>query len=174
MTRNGTLDRWTLAALSAAALTIAIAPKALADPGWRRWKHADHGRWGHSEQRVVYRETDRGSAAPVLAGLLGGFVLGATMTHPHAVLVRERECAPPPPRYRYEDAGGDRWWDTLDECRDAAYDRYGPRVIRVVDDRTGRCVQVYYWKHDHFISDSDREDGYRDQGRGNDNRDDNN
>ena len=172
MTHNRTLTRWTLAALSAAALTIAIAPGAQADPGWRRWKHADHGRWGRNEQRVVYRETDRGGAGPVLAGLLGGFVLGATMAHPHAVLVRERECAPPPPRYRYEDASGDRWWDTLDECRDAAYDRYGPRVIRVMDERTGNCVQVYYWNYDHFSSDSDREDGYRGQNRGYDNRDD--
>jgi hypothetical protein len=172
MTRNRTLNRWTLAALSAAALTLAIAQSAQADPGWRRWKQLDHGRWGRTEQRVVFRQTECGSAAPVLAGLIGGFVLGATMTHPHVGLVHEREYAPPPPRYRYEDAYGDRWWDTLGECREAAYERYGPRVIKVVDERTERCVQVLYWSHDHFITDSDGEEGYRDRNRDYDNRDD--
>ena len=171
MTRNRTMNRWTLAALSSVALTLAIAQSAQADHGGRRWKHVDHGHWGQGEPVVVYRQAEYGSAGPVLAGLIGGFVLGASMTRPHAVVVHERECAPPPPRYRYEDASGDRWWDTLGECREAAYERYGPRVIKVVDERTGRCVQVLYWKHDHFITDSDREDGYRDQGWSNDNRD---
>ena len=162
MTHTRTLLRWTTAALAAATLSLAIAQSAQADPGWRRWKRVDHGRHSRVVQRVVFRDADHDGAGPVLAGLIGGFVLGAAMTHPHAVVVHERECAPPPPRYRYEDASGDRWWDTLDECRDAAYDRYGPRVIRVVDARTGRCVETLYWKHDHFISDSDPDDGYRD------------
>jgi hypothetical protein len=158
MTRNRSLHRWTLAALSAAALTLTIAPIAQADPGWRRWKHEDRGRWGRPEHRVVYREMDRGGAGPALAGLIGGFVLGATLTHPHPVYVHQTQCAPPAPVYRYEDGNGERWWDTLDEAREAAYDRYGPRVIKVVDARTNRCVDTLYWKQDHFISDTDRYD----------------
>ena len=188
MTRTRTLHRWTIAALSAAALVLTIAQTAQADPGWRRWKHAERGRWGRPESRVVYREVDRGGAGPVLAGLIGGFVLGATMTHPHPVVVQEREYAPPPPpqplyrydgqgytapapRYRYEDGNGERWWDTLDECREAAYDRNGPRVIRVVDARTNRCVETLYWKHDHFISDDDRADDDRGPQTNDDSRD---
>ena len=171
MKRTRSLHRWTLAALSAAALALTLTPAAQADPGWRRWKHAEHGRWGRPEHRVVYREVDRGGAGPVLASLIGGFVLGATMTHPHAVVVQEHEYAPPPPRYRYEDVSGDRWWDTLDECREAAYDRDGPRVIKVVDARTDRCVETLYWKHDHFISDDDHADDDRGPYRNDDSRD---
>ncbi len=171
MTRTRTLHRWTLAALSAAALALTIAPAAQADPGWRRWKHAEHGRWSRPGSRVEYRVADRGGAGPMLAGLIGGFVLGATLTQPHAVVGHERACAPAPPRYRYEDAYGDRWWDTLDECREAAYDRDGPRVIKVVDARTDRCVETLYWKHDHFIPDDERADDERGHDRNDDSRD---
>ena len=173
MKRTRSLHRWTLVALSAAALALTIAPAAQADPGWRRWRHAEHGRWGRPGRVVEYREMDHGGAGPALAGLIGGVVLGAALTHPHAVVVHEEAYAAPPshyryddqgytppppppqPRYRYEDVSGDRWWDTLDECREAAYDRDGPRVIKVVDARTDRCVETLYWKHDHFISDED-------------------
>jgi hypothetical protein len=167
MTRTRTLHRWTLAALSAALLTITIAQSAQADPGWRRWQRVNHGRPAGHAMRFAYRDADRGGAGPMLAGLIGGFVLGATMARPQEVVVHERVYAPPPPRYRYEDASGERWWDTLDECREAALDRYGPRVIRIVDARTDRCVETLYWKHDHFISDSDGpSDGpYRDDSR---------
>jgi hypothetical protein len=189
MTRTRTLHRWTLAALAAATLALTIAQTAQADPGWRRWKHAEHGRWGRPAHRVVYREVDHGSAGPALAGLIGGFVLGATFGHPQAVVVHERVCAPPPshyryedrgytpppppqPLYRYEDVSGDRWWDTLDECREAAAnDRDGPRVIKVMDARTNRCVETLYWKHDHFVSDDDRADDDRGPYRNDDSRD---
>ena len=201
MTRTRPLHRWTFAALLAAVLTLTLAQVAAADPGWRRWKHDDRGRDGRHERVMVYRDRDRG-AGPVLAGLIGGFVLGA-MTHPQPVVVHERVYvpappryvdeqgyAPPPPRYsderpsapapaprysderpsappqapdyRYEDSNGERWWDTFGECSQAANDRDGPRVIRVVDARTNRCVDTLYWKHDHFISDDDR--NYDDRG----------
>ncbi len=171
MTRNRTLHRLALVALTAAAFTLTIAQSAQADPGWRRWKRVDHGRNGRVVQRVVFRDAGHYGAGPVFAGLIGGFVLGATMTHQHPVVVRERvyaqpqhvyapqrEYAPPAPGYRYEDGNGERWWDTLDECREAARDRDGPRVIRIVDARDGRCVDTLYWKFDHFVSDSGRDD----------------
>ena len=160
MTRNLRLHRWTHAALIAAALTLTIAGAAQADSGWRRWKH-EGPRFGSSRRVVVLRERDHGGAGPALAGLISGFVLGATMAHPQPVVVHDREYVPVHPRYRYEDSWSSRWWDSLDECRDAAFEPHGPRVIRVVDNRTDECVRTLYWKHDHFVSDEDRDD-YRD------------
>jgi len=69
----------------------------------------------------------------------------------------ERTYAQPAPVYRYEDGNGERWWDTLDECTDAARGVHGPRVIHVVDDKTNAVVKTLYWKHDHWISDQDRD-----------------
>lgn len=164
MTLKPSLTRWTLAALALATGLATFSTAALADPGGRRWKHVDHGRWGrHGSRVVVVREVDhhRG-AGPALAGLVGGFILGSALSHAQPVVVHERECAPPPPRYRYEDAYGNRWWDTLDECSDAAWGRYGPRVIRVVNDRTDVCVQVLYWKHGHWVNDRDDRDDWDD------------
>ena len=74
----------------------------------------------------------------------------------------EHEQASPPqaqqaPRYRYEDGNGERWWDTLDECTDAARGNRGPRVIHVVNDETNDVVKTLYWKHDHWVSDQDRD-----------------
>ena len=163
------LQRLTLAALIASAGLATVASSAGAE-SWHWYK--THGRgpafvaprpfYGG---RVVVR--DRGPG-PALAGLIGGFVLGAALTHPQPVVVRERvvyepapACDPGPvvresvPTYRYEDAWGDRWWDTLDECTDAARADHGPRVIKVVDDETNQVVRTLYWKHDHWISDDD-------------------
>jgi polyhydroxyalkanoate synthesis repressor PhaR len=145
MLRHRTLHRWTLAALTFAALTLAIANTAGADPVWRHGRHGDF-RYAGPGRVVVMHD----GAGPMLAGLIGGFVLGAALTHPRPVYVEEHaRVAPPPvyrddrgyreapPRYRYEDGRYDRYWDTLDECREAALDPHGPRVIKVVDARTG-------------------------------------
>ncbi len=71
----------------------------------------------------------------------------------------ERQYAPSAPAYRYEDGNGERWWDALDECTQAAYDVRGPRVIHEVDIATNRTVRSLYWKRDHWISDDDNWDG---------------
>ena len=162
MTLRTSLHRWTLAALLVATATTTLAPLAQADRGGRRYKQYGHGGWGRPATRVVYRERDHGGAGPALAGLLGGLIIGAAISHAQPVVVHERTCAPPPPRYRYEDAYGNRWWDTLDECSDAAWSSRGPRVIRVVDARNDECVQTLYWKHGHWISDRDSNDRGRD------------
>jgi hypothetical protein len=155
MLRNPTIHRMTLAALAATALTLTLAPAALADPGSRRWKHDGPRYVGATRRVVVLRERDRFDGGSALAGFIGGMVIGAALSHPHPVVVHE--CAPPPPVYRYEDAWSSRWWDSIDGCRDAAYDRHGPRVIRVVNVHSGACVRTLYWKHDHFVADDDRD-----------------
>ncbi len=174
MIRNATLNRWMLATTTIAALSLTLAPLAQAYPGGRHGEHRGHARWGRPWGVTVVHE-HRGGAGPALAGLIGGFVLGAAMAQSHPVVVHERvyssgpvyrgnECrrddgyrdeARTVVRYRYEDPNSDRWWDTLDECRDPQYGSDLPRVINVVEISTGRCVRTMYWKHDHWISDDD-------------------
>ncbi|HTR96296.1 MAG TPA: hypothetical protein VMH61_00195 [Candidatus Acidoferrales bacterium] len=141
--------------------------------------------------RPVYYRRGYGPG-PVFAGLVGGIALGAILANPApaycpapVVVVPNTvydEPAPvvtpaptpssddpapgvsqgTPPKYRYEDAWGDRWWDTLDECTQAARGTHGPRVIKIVDDESNQTVRTLYWKHDHWISD----DGDDDRDRG--------
>jgi len=169
MTRHRTIHRWMLAAMPAAALTLAIAGAAQADPGWHRWRR-DVPRHGYPARVAVFRDGMRQGAGPAIAGLIGGFVLGTAFAQSHPVIVRERVFVPEPdvdapraayvpamPRLRYEDAAYERSWDTLGDCREAALDPHGPRVVRVIDTRSGDCIRTLYWKHDHFIADDDRE-----------------
>lgn len=164
-----TLHRLTLVALLVTTATAALAPAARAELPWRRPHRgvvvlAGGPAWAGPRVVVRARAYDVGPA-PVLAGLVGGFVLGAALAHAQPVVVappvvvREPVCAPPPPAYRYEDAYGDRWWDTLDECTQAACGFHGPRVIHVVEAGSDRLVRTLYWKHDHWISDDDDWDG---------------
>lgn len=159
MKLHATLTRLMLAALVLSAGTLALAQDAHADRGgWRRYKQVRRGPWDSPVSRVVYRDRGHDSAGPMFAGLIGGMIIGAALSHPHAVVVRERECAPPPPRYRYEDAYSDRYWDSIDECRQPQYGYECPRVVRVIEVSSGRCERTLYWKHDHWISDDDRHD----------------
>jgi hypothetical protein len=214
MTLRTSLHRWTLATLLVAVGVATFAPMAQADQGWRRYKHVERGPWrdyGHSSYRsgyrgawggprgvMVFRERDHGGGMPLIAGLVGGMILGSVLqSHSQPVVVHDRYCPPqvierqryyepqvvepqrerdyeppaveqqrdrddeqqaqPAPVYRYEDGNGERWWDTLDECTDAARGARGPKVIKVVDDRTNELVKTLYWSHDHWISDQDRD-----------------
>ena len=196
MTLKPSQHRWTLAALLVAVCAVTFAPMALADHGSRRWKHTNrgpahyasghrshYGAWRGPGARVVIRDRHYYGPGPVLAGLVGGFILGSVL-NPRPVVVRERYSAPPvvvhehyyndndreepraiereryeepqaapAPVYRYEDGNGERWWDTLDECTDAARDRDGPRVIKVVEDGTNQLVKTLYWNKDRWIED---------------------
>jgi hypothetical protein len=177
MKLHASLTRLTFAALIVSAGTLALAPTAHADHGWRRYKQVRRGPWDAPVSRVVYRDRVHDGAGPVFAGLIGGMILGAALSHPHPVVVRERVydsgydrghgrgcergydrvVAPPAPLYRYEDVDSDRYWDSLDECRQPQYGYECPRVVRVVEISSGRCARTMYWKHDHWISDDDRE-----------------
>lgn len=154
MTLSTTLHRWTLAALLLAVATTTFAPLAQASPG-RRWKNVRHGR---PVSRVVIRDRHHGGAGPALAGLVGGLIIGAAISNAHPVMAHDYRCAPARPRYRYEDAYSNRWWDTLDECTDAAWGHHGPRVIRVVEFGSDECVRTLYWHHGHWSDDRYRDD----------------
>lgn len=234
MTLNTTLHRWTLATLLVAVSAATFAPSAFADQGWRRYKHDGRAPWGYSQggynqggyhsdwhgsdSRVVIREGYHGgSGVPLLAGLVGGMILGSVLqSHAQPVVVhdsyvgrpsdsycaphviqRDSYCAPrvvehvhcysqpqacdrshddryddngpqydsqgddvpyldPGTVYRFEDGNGERWWDTLDECSDAARNNGGPHVIRVIEDRSNRLVVTLYWSRDHWINEQNR------------------
>ena len=147
MKLSTTLQRWTATGLLATACFLTLAPAAQAGHGYghRRYK-------GVNEVRVVRRDHDsrvvvreRSSAGPVLAGILGGFILGAAVAGQHPTVVRERECAPPPPRYRYFDPYCDEYMEDLDECRLHQRDHRHPRVVRVIEISSGDCVQDLRW-----------------------------
>jgi hypothetical protein len=77
----------------------------------------------------------------ITAGLIGGFILGSALnSNGHPVVVHERHHYRPRPVvvYRYYDPYGDDWYDSLDECE---FRRGGPRVIQVIDVRSGREVR---------------------------------
>ena len=99
-------------------------------------------------QRTVVVHRSGSDFAPVLAGLIGGFVLGATVTH-----------AAPPVEVGYA------YWDPYCEDRYASLDRYEwhlrhcnhPRMVRVLDARSGECVGSEVWRDGRWCP----QDGYR-------------
>lgn len=83
--------------------------------------------------RVVY-ERNHSNAGAVLGGFVGGLVLGAVLgsaSQAHAQA-----------EYVYQDPYTDQCYDSydayLEQCR---YQRH-PRVVRVIEVRTGRCVST--------------------------------
>ncbi len=136
MHTNAAVSRWIAAGLLATTV-LTFASTASADHGRRRFKGVQGGR---GFERVVIRERSH-SAAPVIAGLIGGFILGsAVSSNAHPVMVHERRyCAPRPVVvYRYYDPYGDDWYDSLDQCE---FRHGGPRIIQVIDVRSGREVR---------------------------------
>ena len=89
-------------------------------------------------QRVVIRE--HSSAAPAVAALIGGFLLGtAVSANEHPVYVHEPVYyARPVVVYRYWDPYAGVWYDNLDECH---FRYHHPRIVQVVDVSNGRCVR---------------------------------
>lgn len=135
MTPRTLVTRWITAGLLVAAV-LSIASTAFADRGGRRFKGVNNGFHG---QRVVIRERSS-SAGPAVAGLIGGFLLGTAVAgNAHPVYVRERYCQRPVVEYRYYDPYGDDWYDSLDQCGSS---RRHPRIIQVIDIRSGRSVRT--------------------------------
>ena len=127
---NSNLSR-TIHSAVLAALLVSTASVAYADG--RRWKGAVPA---YPVQRVIVRE--HSSAAPAVAALIGGFILGSAIANAHPVVVHEAYCAPPVAVYRYYDPYQGVWYDSLDEC---SFHPYHPAVVQVVDVRSGRCVR---------------------------------
>ena len=138
MKPNATVTRWITAGLLATTV-LSFASTAFADRGChsRRFKGV---RGDQGAQRVVIRERSS-SAGPAIAGLIGGFILGSAYhSNSRPVVVHERQCYQPRPVvvYRYYDPYGDDWYDSLDACE---FRHGGPRIIQVIDIRSGREVR---------------------------------
>jgi hypothetical protein len=136
MTRHAQTRRWLTAGL------IATTALALASPAFagssRRFKGVSHS---SPVQRVVVREHSSG-AGPVLAGLIGGVILGAALSsNAYPVVVHERVHRRPVVVYRYYDPYDDVWFDSLDDCDFRGHRRH-PRVIHVIEVRSGRHIQT--------------------------------
>ena len=136
MKRQLHATRWITAGLVAATV-LSCASAAFADRGgFRRYKGADEGFTG---QRLIVRGHSS-STGPALAGLIGGFLLGAAVSaNAHPVFVHAHYCPRPVVAYRYYDPYGDDWYDSLDQC--CAGHRH-PRIIQVIDVRSGREVRT--------------------------------
>ncbi len=143
----------TIAVLMLSVITLgSLAPVALADrggiPHWRnngpRGREIRYAPQGWSGGPVfVQRHSDAG---PVLAGVVGGLILGAMLSHAQpAVQVH----------YSYWDPYGNAGFATFGECQDFIWRHDHPRVIRVIDDSDGRCVRTLYWRHGGWSDDDD-------------------
>lgn len=159
-----TKTRWTAIALIATTSLLALAPAANADHGRGRGAHRYKGmpvvHVEHRAPRYVVRE---GSAAPLIAGLVGGFVLGSVINNSAPRRVEYVE------QYRYYDPYEGDWYDSMDSYwHRSRYCRH-PRVLRVVEVRSGDCVRVIRW-NDGRWNECDR-DSYRGYDRGYDRND---
>lgn len=135
------VNRWITAGL-AAVTVLSMASTAFADRGgFRRYKGVGDG---IPTRNVIIRERSSG-AGPALAGLIGGFILGAAVTsNARPVYVEHRHyCAPPAPVYRYYDPDDDYWYDSLDEC---SVGRHHPSLLVVIDVRSGREVRRLHYR----------------------------
>jgi hypothetical protein len=93
----------------------------------------------HRSPRVVVRES---GAGPVLAGVLGGIVLGTVIAHAQPTTVVRERVVVREARYRYHDPYCDTWYDDLDECRLAYREHRHPRRIRVIEVRSGDHIET--------------------------------
>ncbi len=152
MKRHAHVTRWITLGLVAAAV-VSFASTASADHGGRRFKGVDGG---FPRDRVIIRERSS-SAGPAIAGLIGGFLLGtAVSSNGYPVVVHDRYAYHHPVVvYRYYDPYGDYWYDSLDECQ---FSRHRPRVIEVIDVRSGREMRRLRFHDGHWLSAADFDD----------------
>jgi len=144
MTLPRTLNRTLAIALLASTALLALAPVAMAGNGPRKYKYrARHD--GHAH-RVVVRES---SAAPLVAGLIGGFLLGQVVSNAQAapVVVHEHRYVHEP-RHRYYDPYCDEWFSSLSVCREHSWNHRHPAVVRVYNGRGGDCLRTMRWSRD--------------------------
>jgi hypothetical protein len=137
------LKRWIAAGLLASTALTLAAPAIARD---RRYK----GVQSSPVERVYVRERSS-SAAPLVAGLIGGFILGSAVSQSRTVVTQD-DCDQPYgyshpvayPSYRYYDPYGDDWYDSLDQCE---FHSGGPRVVFVIDVRSGHRVRSLQYRY---------------------------
>ena len=129
--------RWVTGAVLAALAVATISPAA--EAGHRRYK----GVSGYCPPPVVrhYRHAPRvhyyqrhSDAAPLFAGLIGGFVLGSALAHAQA------------PDHYYFDPYCHERFASLALYRSHFHHRHHPRVVRVIEVESGDCIDTYWWR----------------------------
>uniref|UniRef100_A0A832MJ95 Uncharacterized protein n=1 Tax=Eiseniibacteriota bacterium TaxID=2212470 RepID=A0A832MJ95_UNCEI len=149
-------QRWIAATLAGVMVLGTVSP-AWAGSGKRRYKGARvvetrivRHAWRPPVQHIVVRESN---AAPVVAGILGGLILGAAIAH---------AGAPPADHYYYWDPYCERRFASLEMYRGHFGRHHHPRIVRVIEVDSGRCAYTYRW-HDgawHRWDDGRWDDGY--------------
>lgn len=149
MTSRPRFARWTAGLLLVLLATTLAAPAADAGHSKKKWKYRKAYDSPACEtivvrhryappRRVVVRHYD--DPAPVLAGFLGGLFLGATLNHAAS------------DGYFYYDPYCHERFASLDLYHRHFSKHYHPRIVRVVEVRTGRWVDSYHydrgaWRH---------------------------
>jgi hypothetical protein len=153
MTTRTRTPRW-FTALAATAIVLAtVAPAAQAGHGPGRGSKVRAAYGGYVPVQRVYAH-EHSDAAPLLAGLIGGFVLGAMATHEQPVVHVSTA-----------------YWDPYCEARWVDLDQYEwhlrhhrhPWMARVIDMRTGRCVGHEAWHGGGWRDDDDDRREYDDR-----------
>ncbi len=166
---SATTRRWTAGTLCTVLALGTLAPAALAGRGpGSGYKVRARSRGHQVIERVVYPQRgvivhrSSSNVAPVLAGLIGGFVLGTAVAHAGQPAI---------------EASSYYYWDPYCEERMASLDRYEwhlrhshhPAVVRVIDVRSGECMRREIWRDGGWRCDDNwRGDEYgrgRDRGR---------
>lgn len=131
------IQRPIVVVMLAAFMLATFAPLAEADRRKRRYKGGrGYTRVVERHHAPVHRYYRRGdsNAGPLVAGLIGGFILGALTTK----AARQE-------KYVYWDPYCERGYSSFDDCRAHWGCHDGPKVLYQVDSRSGRCVDA--WRH---------------------------
>ena len=156
--------RWTAAALLVIVTAAAGAP--VAEAGSHKYRKGKHkyraaryerhdgrsqGRRG--PYRARYEHKRSGSSNDLIAGLIIGTAVGATLARGSQPVY----AAPPPDQYYYDPYCRDRF-SSLDSYRSHCGRHDHPKIVRVIEIESGDCSGSYRW-------DDGRWNSYRGDGR---------
>jgi hypothetical protein len=151
-------------------VVASLSPAVSADPG-RRYKGVGGGHGPGPVARRVYVAPRRAvyvrhsDAAPLIAGLIGGFVLGNVIAHASDPYYSyPAPACPPPPSYFYWDPYCQERFGSLESYRSHLYGHPHPGIARMIDRESGDCVRTYRWDEGGWRSWDDGRDGQQDRG----------
>jgi hypothetical protein len=152
--------RWFTALAAVVVVMATLAPAAQAGHGRGDGRKVREARGGYVIERSVrvHRDSD---AAPLLAGLIGGFVLGAIATHDQPVVHVSTAYWDPYCDESFSDLGRYEWH--------LRHHRH-PWMVRVIDTRSGECVGREAWRDGGWRDDDWRDGGWRGDWRDDDDR----
>ena len=157
------IPRLSVAGLLLAALAVsAVAPVAEANQGsWRRYKSDPREvrvvRHDYAPRREVeYRSSS--SAGPALAGFIGGLALAAILNH-SSQSYEYAQAPPPEPDYYYYDPYSHERYASLEIYYSNTRHCDHPRIVRMIDARSGECVRTYCRDHGRWAEWNDEDEG---------------